>query len=151
MAVGQSQWYHSGVGAPPILVSSGGDWDVDWGYGLLTCGHVLQLGGGRVFQERGIGDQTPRLCQGMTAAARQPANISEQDMILEAGEELVTRNFATADGVSFLGCFFPSNPPKNRHLDPQPYLNTRGIANFQGQFEGPDALKNTAPDFASAP
>ena len=35
MAVGQSQWYHSGVGAPlilePILV---GDWDVHWGYDL---------------------------------------------------------------------------------------------------------------------
>ena len=27
-------------GAPPILVSFGGDWDVHWGYGSLTHGHV---------------------------------------------------------------------------------------------------------------
>ena len=35
MAVGQNQWYHSGVGAPPILVHFSGDWDVHWD-GLLT-------------------------------------------------------------------------------------------------------------------
>ena len=34
MAVGQNHWYHFGVGAPPILVYLGGDWDVDWGYDL---------------------------------------------------------------------------------------------------------------------
>ena len=34
MAVGQNQWYHSGVGAPPILVYFSGDWDVHWGYDL---------------------------------------------------------------------------------------------------------------------
>ena len=28
MAVGQHQWYHFGVGAPPILVCVSGDWDV---------------------------------------------------------------------------------------------------------------------------
>ena len=28
MAVGQNQWYHFGVGAPPILVYFSGDWDV---------------------------------------------------------------------------------------------------------------------------
>ena len=28
MAVGQNQWYHFGVGAPPILVNFSGDWDV---------------------------------------------------------------------------------------------------------------------------
>ena len=34
MAVGQNQWCHFGVGAPPILVSFSGDWDVPWGYDL---------------------------------------------------------------------------------------------------------------------
>ena len=34
MAVGQNQWYHFGVGAPPILVYLSGDWDVHWGYEL---------------------------------------------------------------------------------------------------------------------
>ena len=42
MAVGQNQWYHFGVGAPPILVYFSGDWDVHWGYGLFTHGHVVQ-------------------------------------------------------------------------------------------------------------
>ena len=32
MAVGQNQWYHFGVGAPPISVYFCGDWDVHWGY-----------------------------------------------------------------------------------------------------------------------
>ena len=41
MAVGQSQWYNFGVGAPPILVKIGGDWDVHWEYGILTHGHRL--------------------------------------------------------------------------------------------------------------
>ena len=40
MAVGQKQWYHFGVGAPPILVYFSGDWDVHWGYGILTHGHM---------------------------------------------------------------------------------------------------------------
>ena len=40
MAVGQNQWYHFGVGAPPILVYFSVDWDVHWGYGLLTHGHI---------------------------------------------------------------------------------------------------------------
>ena len=34
MAVGQNQWYHFVVGAPPILVYFSGDWDVHWGYDL---------------------------------------------------------------------------------------------------------------------
>ena len=43
LAVGQNQWYHFGVGAPPILVYFRGDWDVHyWGYGLLTHGHLAQ-------------------------------------------------------------------------------------------------------------
>ena len=40
LAVGQNQWYHFGVGAPPILVYFSGDWDVHWGYGRLTHGHL---------------------------------------------------------------------------------------------------------------
>ena len=31
---------HFGVGAPPSLVYFSGDWDVHWGYGLLTHGHL---------------------------------------------------------------------------------------------------------------
>ena len=34
IAVGQNQWYHFGVGPPPILVYFSGDWDVHWGYNL---------------------------------------------------------------------------------------------------------------------
>ena len=41
MAVGQNQWYHFGVGAPPILVYFSGDWDslgVRIGFGpMATC------------------------------------------------------------------------------------------------------------------
>ena len=40
MAVGQNNWYHFGVGAPPILVYLSGDWDVHWGHGLLTHGNM---------------------------------------------------------------------------------------------------------------
>ena len=40
VAVGQNQWYHFGVGAPPILVYFSGDWDVHWRYGLLPHGQV---------------------------------------------------------------------------------------------------------------
>ena len=35
MAVGQNQWYHFGVGAPPILAYFSGDWDVHWGHGHI--------------------------------------------------------------------------------------------------------------------
>ena len=31
MAVVQNQWYHFGIGAPPILVHFSGDGDVHWG------------------------------------------------------------------------------------------------------------------------
>ena len=41
MAVGQNQWFHFGIGAPPILVYFSGDWDVHWGYGILTHGHFF--------------------------------------------------------------------------------------------------------------
>ena len=41
--MGQNQWCHVGVGAPPILVYFSGDWDVHWGYGILTHGHLLDL------------------------------------------------------------------------------------------------------------
>ena len=40
LAVGQNPWYHFGVGAPPILVYLSGDWNVHWGYGILTHGHL---------------------------------------------------------------------------------------------------------------
>ena len=37
MAVGQNQWYHFGVGAPPLVVYFSGDWDVHWGVtGILN-------------------------------------------------------------------------------------------------------------------
>ena len=42
MAVGQNQWYHVGVGAPPVLVYFSGHWDVHCGYGLLTHGQIYQ-------------------------------------------------------------------------------------------------------------
>ena len=42
VAVGQHQWYHFGVGSTPIVVYFSGDWDVHWGYGLLTHGHVAR-------------------------------------------------------------------------------------------------------------
>ena len=45
VAVGQSQWYHFGVGAPPILEPIfSGDWDVHWRYGILTYGQVVFCG-----------------------------------------------------------------------------------------------------------
>ena len=31
---------HFGAGPPPILVYFGGDWDVHWGYGILTRGQI---------------------------------------------------------------------------------------------------------------
>ena len=40
VAVGRNQWYHFGAGAPPILVYFSWDWDVHWGYRVLTHGHV---------------------------------------------------------------------------------------------------------------
>ena len=43
MAVGQNQWYHFGVGAPAILVYFTWDWDVHWGYRILTRGHICDL------------------------------------------------------------------------------------------------------------
>ena len=39
MAVGQNQLYHFGVGAPSLVYLTG-DSDVDWGYGILTHGHI---------------------------------------------------------------------------------------------------------------
>ena len=40
MAVGQNQWFHFGIGAPPILepILVGIESDVHWGYGILTHG-----------------------------------------------------------------------------------------------------------------
>ena len=42
MTVGQNQWYHFGVGAPPILVYFSGARDVHRGYGTLTHGHMFK-------------------------------------------------------------------------------------------------------------
>ena len=42
MAVGQNHWYHFGVGAPLILLYFTGDWDVQWGCGFLTHGHMSE-------------------------------------------------------------------------------------------------------------
>ena len=39
----QNQWYHFGIGAPPILIYFSGDWDVHWGYGVLTHVHLNRL------------------------------------------------------------------------------------------------------------
>ena len=36
----QKQCYHFRIGAPLILVYFSGDWDVHWGYGVLTHGHM---------------------------------------------------------------------------------------------------------------
>ena len=44
MAVGQNQWYHFGIGAPPFLVYFSWDWDVSWEYGILTHGHLFLCG-----------------------------------------------------------------------------------------------------------
>ena len=44
VAVGQNQWYHFGVSARPILVYFTRDWDVHWGYGILTHGQVAEAG-----------------------------------------------------------------------------------------------------------
>ena len=43
MPVGQDQWYQFGVGAPPILVCFGRDWDVHWGYVILTHGQMCEV------------------------------------------------------------------------------------------------------------
>ena len=46
MAVGQNRFgYHFGVGAPPILVLFSGDWDVHWGYVILTHGQMIPVKG----------------------------------------------------------------------------------------------------------
>ena len=70
LAAGQNQWYHFGVGAPPILVYfSWDDWDVHWGYRVLTHGQLYMplfmepMGihlspGGRLFNQ----NQARRVC-----------------------------------------------------------------------------------------
>ena len=44
--VGQNQGYHFGLGAQSILVHFSGDWDVHWGYGLLTRSRIEAGKGG---------------------------------------------------------------------------------------------------------
>ena len=48
---------HFGVGAPPILVYFSGDWDVHWGYGILTHGHMFASVSGQSFcaHTQGVG------------------------------------------------------------------------------------------------
>ena len=43
LALDQNQWYHFGVGAPPIVVYFRGDWNVHWGCGILTHGHLWSM------------------------------------------------------------------------------------------------------------
>ena len=58
MAVGQNQWYHFGVGAPPILVYFSGSWDVHWGYGLLAHGHMGFIGRRHADRVNNLGEST---------------------------------------------------------------------------------------------
>ena len=46
MAVGQHQWYHFGVGefTTHFRTYFCGNWDVHWGYGGLTHGHIFGQG-----------------------------------------------------------------------------------------------------------
>ena len=48
LAVGQNQWYHFGVGAPPVLVNFSGDWEVHWdpwpfGNPRVVLGHEQEV------------------------------------------------------------------------------------------------------------
>ena len=54
MAVGQNQRYHFGVGefTTHVRTHFSGDWDVHWGHGLLTRGHVEPHVGGSISQKR---------------------------------------------------------------------------------------------------
>ena len=60
MAVGQNQWYHFGVGAPPILEPIfSGDWDVHWGVTrLLTHGHIMLMSHSKGSHCRRCANQT---------------------------------------------------------------------------------------------
>ena len=46
VAVGQHKWYHFGAGefTTHFRTCFSGDWDVYWGYGLLTHSHVSKQG-----------------------------------------------------------------------------------------------------------
>ena len=75
--MGQNQWYHFGVGAPPILVYSG-DWDVQWGYGTFTHGHVapwLPKGEGRTWPSFDRGRPGPSLTAVWQAAVALAARL----------------------------------------------------------------------------
>ena len=57
MAVGQNQWDPIfGVGAPPILVYFSGDWDVHWGYRILT--HIPPPWNLAVWLNRQVGNMS---------------------------------------------------------------------------------------------
>ena len=68
MAVCQNQWYHFGVGAPPILDSFSGGWDVHWGYGLLTHGQMTEGAEGLVEETPRLGQLAFPSCVGPTCA-----------------------------------------------------------------------------------
>ena len=57
--------YHFGVGAPPISVNFGGDWDAHTRYGILTHGHVCR----RENKPAMFGSQSPR-STGLSEALR---------------------------------------------------------------------------------
>ena len=52
--MGQNQWCHFGVGVPRILVYFYEGWDVHWGYGLLTHGHMTFLLNSDTFRTLGL-------------------------------------------------------------------------------------------------
>ena len=58
-AVGQNQWYHFGVGALTLVYFSG-DWDVHWGYGLLTHDHIGRLTIGRTIVQAFVRERSPK-------------------------------------------------------------------------------------------
>ena len=68
-AVGQNQWYHFGVGAPPMLVYFRGDWDVHWGYGLLTHGQISAK-----LVQKTLPPASGHPAPGRQAGSRQPTN-----------------------------------------------------------------------------
>ena len=70
-AMVQNQWYHFGMGAPPILVYFSGDWDVHWGNGLLTHGPTRNLGNPVVH---GVGQSAKRTERGKAGRGREASS-----------------------------------------------------------------------------
>ena len=71
MAVGQTQWYHFGVGAPAILVYFSRDWDVHWGYDLgFDSWPYLQLLAPSAVSPRRLAAELGRLGAGLLLRRR---------------------------------------------------------------------------------